>query len=248
MQRRAPYHLLIGGSWKHLESVAPAVAITPDRPTSLLKSQGNVVWAQVADVVKRVWGFSFEWDDAESSRHLDYAAANPADDAWLFDLNLARINMLAASQTKGRSTTKIDVDGYSMSAFTAGAGFVTMVRLDQIYHLSYTTTQPEGAPVGRWSVDGATWAQFLAPPGAGPRRGSVAIRSTGDDLAVTWTAADKTTAARLTEGSVDDYGFLESRGATPCQVLVGDVAATYKMAWQDRQSLADSSYVLTEVG
>lgn len=247
-RRRAPYYLLVGESWRHLESVAPGVSVAPDRPTSLFKSVGNVVWGQVSDVVKRVWSLTFEWDDAEATRWLDYAAAQPAVEVWLLDLNLAKINMLAASQTKGRSVTKISVDGHPLPCFAGGTGFVSKVREGQAYHLSYTTSQAEGEPVGTWSIDGAAPVVFNAPSGSGARRGSLTIRAAGEQLAVTWTVADKTTAARLTEGSVDELGFLESRGATPCQVLVADGTASYKMAWEDRQPLVDSAYVLTEVG
>lgn len=248
MSLGAPYHLLVGGVWRHLAAVAPDVPVTPDRPSSIFKSQGNVVWAQVAPAVKRVWGFSFDWEDVSAARYLDLAAANPDDDVWLLDLNLAKINMLAASQTKGRSVTKVSVDGHPLPCFAGGTGFVSKVREGQTYHLSYTTTQDAGAPVGTWSIDGGEAVAFNAPSGAGARRGSFAIRAAGDQLVVVWTVPDKTTAARLTEGSVDELGFLESRGATPCQVLVGDGASSYKMSWADRQSLADSTYVLTEVG
>lgn len=247
----APYYLQVGGTWRHLESVAPGVAVTPDRPTSVFKSIGNVVWAQVADEVKRAWGFSLEWEDVEAGRWLDYAAANPNTEAWLLDLNLAQINMLAAEDTKGTSTTLVDVDGLAMPAFT-GAGpklsASVRVRAGQTYHLSYTTTLAAGTVVGSRNLDGSL-GTFRAPAGTGARRGSVSFRPATDQvLGIGWEGDGFTSGARLTEGSVDDLGFLESRGKTPCEVMVGDGTATYKMAWADRLSLADSTYVLTELG
>lgn len=249
VSRGAPYHLLVGGSWKHLASVAPGVSVAPDRPTSMFKSLGNVVWAQVADVVKRSWDFSFEWEDPEATRWLDYAASQPDAEVWLLDENLAQINMLPAAATQGgSSSTLVDVDGIGMRAFAVGESYVAKVRGGQTYHLSFTTNTADGFEVAQVQVDGASVRAF-APKGFGARRGSVTFSPVVDqDVTVVWSLAGATSGARLTSGSVDDIGFLPSRGKTPCEVLVGDTSATYKMAWADRQSLADSSYVLTELG
>jgi hypothetical protein len=225
------------------------VPVTPDRPSSTFKSLGNVVWAQVADVVKRVWGFSFEWEDPQSTRWLDHAASRPQDEVWLLDENLARINMLPVSATQGvHSSVLIDVDGVPMQAFVQYESHVTKVRAGQTYHLSFTTTAPAGVEVAFVQLDGGAVNGF-APAGVGPRRGSMTFTPAADeDVTIAWSSSGKTTAARLTQGSVDDARFLPSRGKTPCEVMVGDINATYKMAWADRQSLADSTYVLTELG
>lgn len=249
ISRGAPYHLLVGGSWKHLASVAPGVAVTPDRPTSLFKSLGNVVWAQVADVAKRSWGFSFEWEDPEATRWLDYAAARPDVEAWLLDENLARINMLPATATEGASsTTLIEVDGIDMRAFAQGESCSAKVLGGQTYHFSFTSDTAAGLEVARIQVDGSP-VLVIASEGFGPRRGSVSFAPSSDqDVTITWSVSSVASGARLTLGSVDNFGFLASRGKTPCEVLVGDGSATYKMSWSDRQSLADSAYVLTELG
>jgi len=246
--RRAPYHLLVGSMWKHLENVAPGVPITATRPTSLFSTLGNTVYARVGPVAKRVWGFAFEWEDPEATRWLDYAASRPEREVWLLDENLAQINMLPVSATEGQSGVWIDVDGLTMQAFTSGETAASKVRGNVAHHLSFTTTAAPGATVGVYAL-GSTPIAIKAPDGVGPRRSSFSFVPDVDvDLAVQWTAANVVTAARLTVGSVDALGFLPSRGATPCRVLVGDGAATYKMAWKDRLSLSDSSYVLTEVG
>jgi len=247
--RRAPYHLLIGSGWRHLESVAPGVSITATRPTSLFATLGNTVYARVGPVAKRVWGFAFEWEDPEATRWLDYAASHPERDVWLLDENLAQVNMLPVSATEGQSLVTIDVDGIPMRTFVAYENYRTRLRAGVEYHLSYTTTAAEGAEIGWHQTAADDAVSHLAPPGSGARRGSLSIKVDADtEVLIAWAPGDKTTAARLTEGSVDDLGFMPSRGATPCRVLVGDGAATYKMAWRDRLSLADSSYVLTEVG
>lgn len=248
--RGAPYYLLVGGAWKHLSAVAPAVPITPARPTSLFTALGNVVYAQVARVVKRTWGFSFEWEDPEATRWLDHAASRPELPVWLLDENLAQINMLPAAATEGVSSVTIDVGGVSMPAFTGYERHDTKLRGGQDYHLSYTTVAAEGVQVAWFETPSGDVTEIFAPPGVGARRGSMSIRPDEDtDIRLAWTLpGGMTTAARLTEGSVDDLGFLPSRGVTPCRVVVGDGAITYRMAWQDRLSLADSAYVLTEVG
>ncbi|KQY58310.1 hypothetical protein ASD11_01190 [Aeromicrobium sp. Root495] len=207
-----------------------------------------MVFAQVAPVVKRVWGFSFELEDPEATRWLDYAASRPDAEVWLLDTVLAQINMLDPRSTEGRSSATIAVDEVLMPAFTVGEQSEVRVRAGQNYHLSYTTIRTAGATIGTIEVDGAV-VPIVAPAGTGARRGSVSFRPAADQGAViAWTFANVTTAARLTEGSVDRLGFLPSRGATPCQVLVSDGAPTFKMSWHDRLALADSSYVLTEVG
>jgi hypothetical protein len=248
VSRGAPYHLRIGSAWKHLAAVAPGVAVTPSRPTSFFTSIGNVVTAEVADVANRAWGLSFELEDADATRWLDYAAGHPDLDVWLLDENLAQVNMLAVSATEGQSATTILVDGIPMPAFVKFEHYDTKIRADVFYHLSFTTTAAAGAVIGWLETAGDVVEYFNAPPGSGPRRGSVSFRRDADtDLRVAWGASHIATAARLTQGSVDDHGFLPSRGATPCRVLVGDGAATYKMAWECQLALADSSYVLTEV-
>ncbi|MET0886298.1 MAG: hypothetical protein ABWX92_07590 [Mycetocola sp.] len=247
----APYYLRIGGTWFHIANVRKGVPITPNRPTSLFYSLGNTVYARVSAVAKRAWGFSFEWEDAEATRWLDYAAANPDAEAWLLDGNLAQINMLPKSATQGRSPTLVDVDGLGMRSFLALETATIKVRKGITYHLSYTTTATAGSVLGKLEFSDNELGTFgvVAPSGTGARRGSMSITAPADeDLTIEWTSAGTTSGARFTEGSVDTLGFLESRGATPCRVLVGDGAATYKMAWNDRLALADSSYVLTEVG
>ncbi len=241
----SPYWLLIGGSWRHLEGVAPGVTPTPNRPTNLFTTLGNTVYAQVARVAKRSWDFAFQWEDAEAARWLDYAATNPGP-VWLLDQNLATINMLTQAQTKGTAAS-ISVDGVLMPTFAAGTSYSRKVRGGVAYHLSYTTFRTAGAVIGTYNA-GAGSVNIVAPAGSGARRGSVSFTPAADgDVAITWTYAAVTTAARLTEGSLDTLGFLEGR-STPCRVLVSDGVPTFNMTFADKLAVGDSSYTVTEIG
>lgn len=242
----SPYHLSVGGAWMHLEGVAPGVQVTQDRPTSFFKTLGNTVYAQVARSSKRMWGLSFEWADAEASRWLDHAATNRGA-VYLLDEILSQINMLPESATSGASSTYVTVDGVPMRAFTAGASVGRLLQAGVEHSLSFTTTHTAGVAIGTYNI-GAGSQNIYAPPGTGARRGSVAFTPAVDTSAVfTWSVAGVTSGARLVRGPVDDGGFLEGRN-TPCRVLVSDGTPTFKMTYSDALALADSTYVLTEVG
>lgn len=245
--RQAPYCLQVGGVWRQLVGVAPGVTVTPSRPTSTFTTLGNTVYAQVARKVARTWGFAFEWEDAEAGRWLDYAATNPGA-VWLLDRNVAQQQMLTVAQSLGTSATTLLVDGMALPTFVAATTATRKLRAGVAYSLSYTTNRTAGATVGSFNI-GAGAVNFVAPSGSGARRGSVSFTPVADvDAVITWTTGNATTAARLTQGSVDSLGWLPSTGGTPSRVMVSDGVPTYNMAWTDRLALADSSYVLTEVG
>lgn len=244
---RSPFYLQVRGVWKQLEGVVPGVAVVPDRPSSEFRSLGNVRYVQVAAKVVRTWGLSFVWEDAEASRWLDYAASNPSEVVWFWDTNLAQINCLDPADTKGASATLVTVDGIPMPAFVALDGFTQKLRGGVTYYLSYTTTHTAATTIGTYNI-GAGVVNIVSPAGSGARRGSVSFTpAAAVDAVVSWTVADKTSGARLTEGTVDTLGFLEGRD-TPCRVSVSDGASTYNRSSTTALPWADTSYVVSEVG
>lgn len=243
---RAPFWILVGGKWVHLDGIAPGVAVTTTRPTVVFTTLGNTVFTQQARRVNRSWTIGMAWADAEAGRWLDYSATNPGE-VWFLDQMAARINMLDPRDTKGSSATTIAVEGVMMPTFITTESFTRKIRGGVAYALSYTTTRTAGAVLGTYDV-GAGAVDIVAPSGTGARRGAVSFMPPADGtLTVNWTVANVTTAARLTEGSVDTVGFIEGRN-TPCRVSVSDVSATFNLAYVDRPPLSDQSYVLQEVG
>jgi hypothetical protein len=244
---RSPYWLQVGGKWVQLEGIAPEVSVGISRPTVTLTTLGNTVYVQQAIRANRVWSVSFSQADAEAGKWLDYAATNPGA-VYLLDRNAAQQNMLDPRETKGSSATTVVVDnGPSMPAFLTTEGFVQKVRGNVPLLLSYTTSRAAGGNVGTYDL-GSGPVTFNAPAGSGARRGSVAITPAADgNLTVAWTQASVTTAARLTEGSVDGFGFIEGR-TTPCQVMVSDVSANYLRASSTTSPIADQAYTFQEVG
>lgn len=241
------FYALIGGAWVALDDVDADVEVGAERRSSEFVSLGGRRYVQSAERVLRAWRVDYSLSDAAKGKWLDYAATNPGA-VWLLDVTAAQVNMLDPEDTKGSSATLVAVDGGpQMPTFAAGTSYTRKVRAGVTYYLSYTTTHTASTTIGTYNA-GAGSVNITSPVGTGPRRGSTSFTPASDgDVTITWTVADKTTAARLTQGDVDDYGFLEGKN-TPCRVAVSDSPQTMSQAFPDRLALSNFSYLLREVG
>jgi hypothetical protein len=244
------FHLLIGDVWVALEDVDADIPVESSRPTSEFVSSDGTRFVRRAKRLARSWRLSYSLSDESYGRWLKYASSGDAGEVWLLDTAAAQVNMLDPRMTKGSlaAATLIAVDGGpKLKAFAAGDTYTRKVRAGVTYYLSYTTTHTAATTIGTYNA-GAGSVNITSPAGSGARRGVTSFTPAADaDVTITWTVANKTTAARLTEGDVDDGGFLEGRN-TPCRVSVSDPSVSMDQAFDDRLARTDTTYLLREVG
>lgn len=241
------FRILIGGVWVALDDVDADVPVEVDRSSSEFVTLGGTRYIQSAHRFARSWRLGYSLLNASVGKWLDYAATNPGQ-VWLLDVVAAQQNMLDPRDTKGTSATLVAVDGGpQLPTFAAATTCTRKVRAGVTYYLSYTTTHTAATTIGTYNA-GAGSVNITSPAGTGARRGSTSFTPASDGtVTITWTVANKTTAARLTEGDVDDLGFLEGKN-TPCQVSVSDTSQTMSQAFNDRLALSNFAYLLREVG
>ena len=245
----SPFYIQIGGVWVLADGVVPVVPITTDRPGSVTTSLGGVVRTQVAPRSSRTWAMGAEEVDAEFVRYLTLAAQGLVGDVFLYDAAAAQVNMLDPRDCIGRDALQptILVGLVPMRTFAAGYTLAMKLRAGVQYHLSGTTSHTAAATLGTYNL-GAGAVNIVAPAGTGARRWSISFTpAAAATVTVIVTVAAKTSALRLTEGSVDSLGFVPGMKAV-CQVSVSDPQQTLNMVSTDRLPLSDYSVTLREVG
>lgn len=249
---RSPFWLYFeqGSTWVQLEGVTPGVDIGISRPSSSYTALDGTVRVQVAARENRTWALAFTYEDAEAGRWLDRACKPFTGAVYLLDQTAMQSNGLDPRKTEGTLSTAVLIveDGVSFKAFQAGDSFTSKVRNGVAYHLAYTTRATAGSTIGTYKIGAGSAVNIVAPSGTGDRRGSVSfVPSSNADVVVTWTVADKTSAAQFTESALQSK-WVEGLGPTPCRVFVSKGSKTARMTFPDSPAWFDTAYTLQEVG
>lgn len=246
----SPFLLNVDGIWIPLTGVQREATRTVERGSSAWISSGGRRRMQFAARPTRTWALSYNLRDPSAVAWLQHAANGHADEVWLLDRMAAQANMLDPDDTIGRFNGQPIIAGplgVPMRAFAIADGFVRKIRAGQWYHLSYTTTAAAAAVIGAYDI-GAGPVNIVAPSGAGSRRGSTAFLADDDvDLEVAWSIAAKVTAARLTEGSVDQFDWAPGRN-TPCRVAVSDPDGALSLFRTSSAPLESYAVTIWQVG
>lgn len=249
---RSPFYMLMNGNWIHLEGATPGVPVEVSRPSSSTTSLGGVVRTQRAPKSSRSWALGFMFEDAATMRWLNHAASGMAGDVWLLDRAAAQVNMLDPRDCIGQDATLplIDVEGSQLYALPHLYKFTVKCRAGVTYWFGGTTTFAAAATIAAYQINDEASVPVVASPGTGARAFSTSFTPDVDAdvlIQMSLVSSAGSTALRLTEGAVDDVGFIPGQKA-PCQVSVSDPQYTMNFAYDDALALSDYTVTLTEVG
>lgn len=247
----SPFLIQIGGVWLDLPGVLPGTGVGVARPSSSTISLGGTVRTQQAKRSSRTWTFGFGDETAEALRWLQYAVTAPGD-VFLYDIAAAQVNMLDPLDCYGRSLTEgtIQVEGLPMRILPNAYTFTVKVRAGATYWFGGTTTVLAGNTLGTYKIGVASTVNIVAPTGTLERSFSTSFVPTVDaDVVFTLVAGFGvgTSALRLTEGAVDEVGFIPGQ-KSPCQVSVDDPQYTMNLAYPDQLAVSDYTVTIREVG
>lgn len=221
--------------------VSAGGGIETSRPRGELVTTGGVRWAQQARRAPRSWTLSQLWQDPSWARMLQYAAQGIVKDCYLYDVAVARQNLLRSSECVG-SGTPVLVDGVPMGALSTGAGPRAYLLSGRTVVVSCWTSATYGAGVLSFTHAGKT-TTLTAPPGTGTRYAYATYTPMSEGV-LTTNITGVLSGLRVHEGA-PDRSFQTTQG-TPCLVEVVDPSESLQMVAD--QTRVDYQVTLNEVG
>lgn len=245
------YYVLVAGGWEPVPGVQRGVTKSMARPSAETISLGGVRRRQRAARAPRSWALTFSSKDPKVVSWLTLAAQGLIGDIHLLDVAAAQVNMLAPADTIGALTEPtLPVDGHTFAMLPHNHTFMIKCRAGIEYRLSASTNHAAGSTVATITAGDEDPITVAAPDGTGTRVVS-AVFTPGTDADVVFTftrpGVTGTSLLRLTEGSVDDHGFLPGQKAV-CQVSVDDPAETLELLTTNQLPLSTYTVNLLEVG
>ena len=222
--------------------VSVGVGLETGRPRGELVTTGGVRWAQQARRAPRSWSVGRLWQEPSWARMLNYAAQGIIKECYLYDVAVARQNMLRSSECVG-SGASVLVDGVPMGALATGAGPRAYLLAGRTVVVSCWTSAIPGAGVLSFTHAGKT-ITLTAPPGTGARY-AYAVYTPMSEGVLTTNITGVISGLRVHEGS-PDRSFQVTQG-TPCLVEVVDPSESLQLV-VDGQTRIDYQVTLNEVG
>lgn len=222
--------------------VSAGVGLETGRPRGELVTTGGVRWAQQSRRAPRTWTVGRLWQDPSWARMLQYAAQGIVKDCYLYDVAVARQNMLRSSECVG-SGASVLVDGVPMGALATGTGPRAYLLAGRTVHVSCWTNAIPEAGVLSFTHAGNTLT-LQAPPGEGSRYAYATYTPMSDGV-LTTQILGSISGLRVHEGT-PDRSFQATQG-TPCLVDVQDPSESLQLV-VDEQTRIDYQVTLLEVG
>lgn len=221
--------------------VSAGVGLETVRPRGELVTTGGVRWAQQARRAPRSWQVGRLWQEPSWARMLGYVAQGIVKDCYLYDVAVARQNMLRSSECVG-SGNPVLVDGVPLGSLASGTGPRAYLLAGRTVTISCWTNVIAGANVLTVTHDGNT-VTLAAPPGTGSRYTYATYTPMADGV-LTTQVTGTLSGLRIHEGA-PDRSFQVTQG-TPCLVEVVDPSEVVQMV-TDRTRI-DYQVTLNEVG
>lgn len=223
-------------------TVSAGAGVETSRPRSELITTGGVRWAQQARKAPRSWSVGRVWQDPSWVRMLAYAAQGVIAECYLYDVAVARQNLLRSSECVGTGSPVL-VDGVPLGALATGTGPRACLLTGRKIIISCWTAATAGATV-LTATHGGNTITLTAPPGTGARYAYATYTPRAEGVLTTNIVATLS-GLRIHEGAPDKH-FQTTQG-TPCLVEVQDPSETLQMV-TDGQTRIDYQVTLTEVG
>lgn len=217
-------------------------SIATARPRGSFTTTGGVRIMQAARNAPRTWNVSHDFQDPAWARVLHYAAQGMIPECYLYDVAVARQNLLRSSECVG-SGASVLVDGVPMGALSTGPGPRAYLLAGRTVNISCWTNAIPGAGVLSFTHAGET-ISIPAPDGEGSRYVYATYTPPIDGVLVTQVTGS-VSGLRIHEGDPDRH--FQSTLGTPCLIAVEDPAQTLQIVLTGRTEI-DYQVTLLEVG